>query len=390
MEVRLKILHYIPDDKFLDSEFDLFEDVAPGCSEWYLWNRNSCNDLKYIKSVSKITGFAPYGSTTFDTLIERCKSGYYTAVMIHACPPKRVVALFNKTPAIIFLCTWGGDVYEMTKHQLLLPLTNTAYKNFKSSGSCLQTAATFLRKTRTLIVDSFERITGIADAYLNVDYICPVIDEDYRVLQQYYGRRLKAKMIEFSYGSGKECTSNFLTAQNLNIVVGNSETWSNNHLDIFHKLREIGVQSEIVCPISYGVNPYLQKLIKQTGQQIFGDKFLPITEFLPYAQYTQKVSSASYMVMGHLRQQAVGNVFIGLRSGAKIFFFERSPLYRFLKRKGFHVFNLESFNTWDDFKLPLTEKQKEDNDSLARSLWDAAAVRAKVLAIIAVIRSSAQ
>lgn len=386
----MRILHYIPDDKFLDDEFYVFEKYAPRCNDWYLWNRGSVSELCYIKSIDRISGFAPAGSEAFRTLIDRCQTGHYDAVIIHACPPKRLVYAFNKTPALVFLCTWGGDVYEMTNTPLLMPITRAAFLAKQTSQSYLEKTMSVLRFIKRMGVMISEVFGGISDAYLCVDYICPVIDEDYNVLRRRYGCRLKASMLPFSYGRDNEDNWVGTVRQRDEIVVGNSETWTGNHLDVFHKLKILGVDMRIVCPLSYGVNPYLQELIVREGRTLFGALFDPITKFLPYAEYCQRVESARYMVMGHLRQQAVGNVVIGLRSGVKIYFFGKSPVYRYLKGLGANVYSLDECDSAEDFMKPLSLEEKQINREIWQSVWGREAIIAKVKRLLDIIRSRAR
>ncbi|MGP4883030.1 hypothetical protein ACTXQV_67810, partial [Klebsiella pneumoniae] len=67
---------------------------------------------------------------------------------------------------------------------------------------------------------------------------------------------------------------------------------------------------------------------------IFGDKFLPVVDYMPIQQYVGILINCGFVIMNHVRQQALGNILIMLYLGAKVFLREENPVYTFLKNHG--------------------------------------------------------
>ncbi|TMQ73046.1 MAG: hypothetical protein E6K80_01120 [Candidatus Eisenbacteria bacterium] len=103
------------------------------------------------------------------------------------------------------------------------------------------------------------------------------------------------------------------------ILVGNSGHPSNAHAEVFRilaRLRDPTVQ--IVSPLSYGHRRYVSSVIA-LGRELFGERFQPLTEFLPAAQYARLIRGTDAAIMNHDHQQALGNIIAMLMMGKKVF-----------------------------------------------------------------------
>lgn len=115
--------------------------------------------------------------------------------------------------------------------------------------------------------------------YRKVKSVSTVTPQEYRLVQKTISKSIK--YLPFKYIStrqlnqGKEgiiCTGN-------NIIVGNSATLENNHIDTF-KLLDDNVLSDklLFCPLSYGDKLYGNYVIA-VGREMFKEKFVPVTDF---------------------------------------------------------------------------------------------------------------
>lgn len=84
-------------------------------------------------------------------------------------------------------------------------------------------------------------------------------------------------------------------------------------------------------------------------------------ELMPIGEYRQKLLNCRVAIFGHIRQQAVGNIMICMRSGMKVFLFKDSVAFKFFKSIGSFVFSIEDELTKEEIRKPLTEKEKEVN-----------------------------
>lgn len=110
----------------------------------------------------------------------------------------------------------------------------------------------------------------------------------------------------------------------INIQVGNSADPSNNHLEILEKLKSFSAEPiNIYAPLSYGDVEYAKRIIAY-GVENFGNKFIPLTDFLPLDQYNKFLGQIDIVIFNHRRQQGMGNAISQIGMGKK--FYMRSDI----------------------------------------------------------------
>jgi hypothetical protein len=103
------------------------------------------------------------------------------------------------------------------------------------------------------------------------------------------------------------------------ILVGNSADDSNNHADIFEKLRTLDDgQFEVLCPLSYGDVKY-GAAVRAQGEALFGKRFKPLMQMMPYDEYLELLAGVDIAIFAHKRQQAMGVTIALLGMGKKVF-----------------------------------------------------------------------
>ena len=108
------------------------------------------------------------------------------------------------------------------------------------------------------------------------------------------------------------------TNPNINILLGNSASEPNNHLDALEKMKNLK-NVIIYCPLSYGGTEEYIDLIIQRGKDLFGVNFIPIQNFMSREDYMKFYDSIDVVFMYHNRQQAFGNVCTALTKGKPVF-----------------------------------------------------------------------
>src|SRR5690606_37456726 len=168
------------------------------------------------------------------------------------------------------------------------------------------------------------------------------------------------------------------------ILIGNSASPENNHLDTFKVIRERFdiVGRRIVVPLSYGDMHYREHVVR-AGKQLFGDKFQPLLGYMSRAEYFESLSSCGFVVMNHSRQQAIGNVSAALLSGARLFMNPLSPLYDYLNARGFFVDELSEAS--GDLS-PLSIEQRLVNKKLILETWGCDAHQSQLIALAILIQ----
>lgn len=126
-------------------------------------------------------------------------------------------------------------------------------------------------------------------------------------------------------------------------------------------------------------------LVISEGNRIFGERFPPVNKFMLTSRYVSMFSLCSVAIIGHLRQQALDNIFIMIYLGAKVFLDRRNPIYEFLKKQHASIFTLENITTQIDYNL--SKKEIEFNRNILRQHWSREALNKRTIEFIQTVRS---
>ena len=266
---------------------------------------------------------------------------------------------------------WGFEFYNnpviMDQKSLLGPLTRKYHIVEEQKALSSKEKENFKERFKTYYQELFYQIKfgtptpdkSIKKTIQRVDYCAILYREEYKYIQEELN--LKADYVKFSYYPIELMVKDLnVLVKNNNILLGNSSSKTNNHLEAFQLLKGLPIgKRKIVTPLSYGDKLYGEKVIKE-GQNLFSDQFHPLVDFLPLHEYNKFLEICGIVIMNHYRQQAVGNVLTMLWMGAKVYLTEKNTLFHYLKRIGIFVFSIEedlnSGNT-EVFELLNLEQQ---------------------------------
>lgn len=147
---------------------------------------------------------------------------------------------------------------------------------------------------------------------------------------------------EWSFFSHRSFKSNNDSKERSDIIlVGNSASPYNNHIDGLQVLSEIKVSSKILVPLSYGGGKGYVNAVIKAGQTLFKDRFQPITEFLRPEDYYNIINRCRAAIFFNIRSQAAGNIFNLIYNGIPVFMLWDSTLYQYLRKNDVLVFSVE-------------------------------------------------
>jgi dTDP-N-acetylfucosamine:lipid II N-acetylfucosaminyltransferase len=130
----------------------------------------------------------------------------------------------------------------------------------------------------------------------------------------------------------------------INIMIGNSADPTNNHIEILEKLRKFkGQDISIYAPLSYGDDRHA-KLVTKKGKEIFGDKFITLTEFMDTDKYVEFLNNIDIAIFAHNRQQAMGNTISLLGMGKKVYMRNDITPCTFFSDIGVKVFDFNNID----------------------------------------------
>lgn len=372
------ILHIAPDSRFLEMAYEEFEEVAPGKNKFVVISRS-----KHLKTSKKkdVIACKPHklcSKAMFD-LAKSCDAifihylSYHSALFISSLKFKKKILWLG----------WGGDYQFLIKESVhsenLLPETISLCNQMKTLKSLLWDLLILVRDLWWQKSRVFKR------AVEKIDFFAPVLPNEYDLLKS----RLKyfnASFVSWNYGTLQD----FIPCDSLfwgnDVLVGNSATPSNNHIDAFRVLKKAGFAGRVIAPLNYGDVRYA-KTIDEVGTQMFGENFLPILQPLPLEEYSNLIKTCSFVIMNQIRQQAVGNIVLMLHSGASVFFQRESPVYVYLKAIGAHVFEISDIlQTREIGTLRLTSLEIDTNRRLVSQIFGFSNKRKRTLELLDMLK----
>lgn len=355
---KIHFLHIVKDEKFFDGVINAFE------SEERFDNRSILvvNSAEYkfirIKQTAKVELL-----WSWEMLRDCLESSNYDAIFFHSLSASQY-KYFQYIPKdkIVIWWSWGFDIYNESHGMSPLiqmdpykPLTLKLYNERRKNILCC-------------VKDMFTYINGLIDkkryyrlrnsAISRIDFFQPVIPLEYQIMKGVDGFRAKEFYYPrcfMSYQVDTKCEKRGDGA----ILIGNSATYTNNHVDIWDSIRNfVPHDRDVIIPVNYGFQCYTKKIATRIQSKNHNIRF--IFDFMPRDEYFQLLDDCSYAVFGVIRQQAMGNINYCLSHGMKVFLYRDSMVYRFLKDNGYVVFAIEEIDE-SSFTRPLTQDQLRQN-----------------------------
>lgn len=148
------------------------------------------------------------------------------------------------------------------------------------------------------------------------------------------------------------------------ILIGNSATLENNHLDVLKVFEKYGLHDvNVFLPLSYGnVLKYKSKVINKYAS-FFGDKLHIQESTLPLNDYYSNLNGCPTAIMYHYRQQALGNIFYLIANGTKIYLSKNNILLNWLKKNNLKVYCFEDefIRDYEKGELTLSKELRQHN-----------------------------
>ena len=271
----LNTLHVVPDDKFSNMVYRDFERF--GINNKYICFDDAA-DFKYIK------GWLPDKIKKSD-LNAYIKTNNIDIIIFHSLLDKFIITKLPQKLVVVW-CGWGYDYYayllsKYYPHGMILEHTKSVLEDSKKKkkyaiATVLKGGYRVARRQLLSIIYPPHKITTC------IDYFVPVINSEFKLIRE-ANPWFSCELLSWNYGTLEEdysisVTENFRSD---NILVGNSATPENNHVEAFEFIQSnIDWQCrKIYCPLSYGDNNYANK-IKNIGFELFGENFIPVMTVL--------------------------------------------------------------------------------------------------------------
>lgn len=335
------IVHLFEDQKFVDTTIENFENVSNGLNRYIVFSDSIL--LKYVNTVNQVQILPnSWKEINLDFIFNDCK-----LLIIHFLSPLKVYVLKHLPKDItVIWSVWGADAYPYFDNQILYePLTERVKK--RSVKQFIK--STFLYDMYHFYKHRVLPINKEIETLKKINYLITVLPYEHEVIKKEF--QLSAEYIDYNYGVNIFNQQDFPQLGG-SVLLGNSSDYSNNHLDIFELIKERN--KKLIVPLSYaGYRSYRDLVIKE-GKKRFKSLFNPIIDFMPLNKYNELLLSCNTVIMYHIRQQALGNIFMCLYLGMRVFLNKKSITYQYMKDVGIIIFDLES-----DARLAGIELKKE-------------------------------
>jgi len=262
-------------------------------------------------------------------------------IILHGLFDIRIINLLCLQPWLLKKCywvMWGGDLYH-----------------YKLRGRGIR--SDIQEAKRAFVIK-------------RMGHLVTYIKGDYELAQKWYGARGEYHTcLMYPSNLYKDYVVPPKQGDTVNILVGNSADPTNNHAEIFEKLMPNKDQNiRIICPLSYGIAEYSDRIVK-LGAKLFGDKFSPLLDFMPFENYMELLGQIDVAVFAHKRQQAMGNTITLLGLGKKIYMRSDVTSWTIFNEQGIKVFDVDKL----DLK-PIEEDLRKKNQARIKSIFNEVAL----------------
>lgn len=322
----MMILHIIPDEKWTQPFIEKIN-MLFSSDDHFFWVYSNQKikyfDLEDIKKYPNIYVYVGkvFGGNDICNIIRKCDLVILHSLFFQLSDLVSIAKIEN-VKTVWFI--WGGDLYDTyyAAHTFPFNPVNIIREHYRKK--------------------IISKLTGVI-----------AIDGDYQQLRTWYHTNAKQLFAQYTYKLVDKKSNAVFTRkkEKIRILVGHSATRTCQHILVFNILAKFAGKVEIISPLAYPSDKsYIDKVIR-VGTQIFGNDFIPMTNYMNYDEYIAMLSGIDIAVFNNNRQQGNGNIISMLYLGKKVYVSSQNSLYSHYKQLGCSIF--EFSNNIDDSFLDL-------------------------------------
>lgn len=368
------ILHLAADEKFIDDAIAQFDAVNKDVNEYWIISKE--DTPKFVKS-KRVKVFS------FQKFLMMCilgKLNDFDGLIFHSLTqPAKIACLFSSNRVKKAWVGFGFDYYSIIENDELGIL--------KSETRKIAIDIYGKSKSNSFVSTLIKKLISLSFNPKSINYFSPVLFSEFSLVSDKFNCEMN--YVDWNY-CGFVNTLHLLGDLKVNynskkVLLGNSCTPTNNHIDAFKDVIYFGLGYQIVVPLSYGDTNRYKDIITGLFYKSFPPEDLQLlTDFISFDEYVQLLRSCPYVVMNHLRQQGLGNIIISLYVGAYVFLDKANPLYSFLLTHGFDIYSIDDIKIFNSLSRPDVSK----NRRVILSIWGADAQFSKTENFINIMTSN--
>ena len=344
--IPIKLIHFFPshESKFQEQAKKFFErDFLE--NEWIGFSKEDIDRLA--------AGLCPDEHKKFDWIVFHSAPMFATRAICLMSEKSRVLVQF-----------WGADYTSvlMGESRLYLPCTHREFIGAPFprmfSGETLANRWYLLknRLRRNRYIKSFEKC----------EHLCFALGaSEWKWMPE--AHQTKCVNWFVNYSEGNEFTFDVRMKEGVKkggVLLGNSAAATNNHLDVLEKLQRSPKRpSKIIIPLSYGPKSIATR-VKDVATKNFGDAVMAVMNFMPQQAYFALLDQCEFVIMGQMRQQALGNLKWAFSTLRTVYLWEDSDMFEYFNSHGFAINSIDSIE--HQGMVPIPKERLEHNKALAR------------------------
>jgi dTDP-N-acetylfucosamine:lipid II N-acetylfucosaminyltransferase len=367
-------LHLVNDAIFVNLSRRRFEHYYPGENLFVVGvPRRFSGNLRFVEEREGVKKLS-FNTKEAVEQLEAWTEGKEAHLFVHfLIPSKARVALEFKRrrPSTkLYWIFYGADLYQMLHRRGIYQLSDEpepwwARQDF---GEMAKDAALSVLLRHNLFAACRRFIR-------QMDYFCFWNPYDFELLREHFDTRAEFRFFRY-YEAPLGQADPTAPKEAGTLFLNHSASRSGNHVAMMKRLlpwiRPGGLQ-RVLVPLSYG-SPSAKPEVMAFGRAELGEAFEPVLDFLPKEQYFEQLNRIGLALFGHNRQEAGNNIYFFLASGAKVFLRSRNNLLKYLRDKGYYIFEVERDLEKADAMEMLSEEEKNHNHCLATQEFSQAVI----------------
>lgn len=289
----------------------------------------------------------------------------FDAVFFYNLDEVKIPILLKLKPHVKAIARFFGyELYAVNAKKYLSENTWRFYAPAKKSLLSFIKALCLLiiRKIKILLNIEYKlQFDNQKSIYKRLDAIMMISKTEYEELSSSF---YLPKLIEmqFTNHENEPHQLNINNQKQNKIIIGNSGSRWNNHIDILDSIKRTENKSKIEFYLffSYENGTVYSNEVKSIAQKI--NNVYLIEEFLDKEKFENIYKNASALVINSYRQHALGNVITAIKFGCKIYLNKRSSSYHWLVSLGFLISEVDELSLdVESGNIKLTPEQQQHN-----------------------------
>lgn len=373
----MKVVHFVTDEKFIDSAIEL-TDVLGGTHEFVTLECAPTQDWKQVRQWDRVHQVRPK-TPEWEALLKRED----TLFVLHSRTDQMMdfcLHLKNRHKhgnAILWI-TWGHDYHDLIHPRDYGPKTDALFHQYwqsiwKPRPKLVRLLAKPIRQLQKLGKRvKCNRFLKLVDFY---PCLLPAERNLFRAL-------FRKEAIEISEGGwsyyldspqlpeAKPFTA-FSAKHPPRILFNHSAASENNHIDGLYAIAPFLLPNQrITVPLNYkcfrAETTFLRRLLPTLPG---GDRLDFLEKWLPLEEWWKEIAACDIFIQSARRQIANGATTAALAFGKKVFLSEKNPFLSYFRDLGVRIFSLEHDLGPTAFSTPLTQEEAERNIHIIREKY---------------------